>query len=44
MIITKVNDNETSTPCNEKKLAKLPSTMPSPIGRNDKNPNTSEVV
>ena len=44
IIITIVNDKETSMPCNQKKLAKLPSTTPKPIGRNDKNPSINEVA
>ena len=44
IITTIVNDNETLIPCNEKKLAKLPSTTPSPIGSNDKTPNIIEVA
>ena len=42
--ITIVNAKETSIPCIVKKLVKVPSTTPTPIGRNDRIPNIIEVV
>ena len=44
IIITIVNDKETSMPCNEKKLARLPSTTPKPIGSHDKHPHINDVA